>query len=92
MRHHLAPQEPVGQVPAKGPVGNLRGVEGCKKAVLRRSEPSASRAVTGGAGSTQSTEKPARPNRAAAVSPATPPPEIRISTVSRVICVPFARA
>jgi hypothetical protein len=38
--------------------------------------------VTGGAGSARITEKPALPKAAAAVSPATPPPEMKMSACS----------
>ena len=52
---------------------------GCSIAVERMSAPSAALSVTGAVGSTQITLKPALPKAAAAVSPAMPPPEIRIS-------------
>ena len=64
---------------------------GCNKAVVRRSEPSASRSVTGGAGSRQITRNPAAPNAAAAVSPAGPPPETTMSycaSITAIRCSP----
>ncbi|OIQ72132.1 hypothetical protein GALL_462470 [mine drainage metagenome] len=66
------------------------GIEGCRKAVVRRSAPASVSEVTGGVGSTQITRWPALPKAAAALSPATPPPEIRISVKMRAIRVPPA--
>jgi len=65
--------------------------EGCRKAVLRRSAPASASEVTGGAGSMQVTRKPAAPKAEAAVSPATPPPQIRISVASCAIIGPSCR-
>lgn len=69
----------------QSPAACSTAIEGCRKAVLRRSEPWAPSSVTGGAGSTQVTECPALPKAAAAISPAMPPPETRISVSS--ICM-----
>src|SRR5690606_7812185 len=73
---------PWGAMRSQRPAASSTCREGCRKAVVRRSAPASASSVTGGAGSTQITRNPAEPKAAAAVSPATPPPEIRMSVVS----------
>ena len=65
---------------------------GCIIAVERMSAPVAARSVMGGVGSTQMTLKPAVPKAAAALRPAIPPPEIRMSQVCMLMGAPFVNA
>ena len=64
---------------AQMPAASSTRRAGCSIAVERMSAPFAAPSVTGGVGSTQTTLKPAVPKAAAAVKPAMPPPEIKIS-------------
>ena len=73
---------------SQSPAACKTGMDGCKNAVERWSAPVASRSVTGASGSVQITENPAEPKAAAAVNPATPPPETRISVLIRSILTP----